>query len=382
MRQDWQMDKSGHLDYLICVASNRGRPPRARALYRDIAEQLRQRIVSGAWPHGRPAPPMLTTARELNVGRRVIRLAYETLAKERLLLSTPSHQYQVNARLGGPTLASGVILQIVGKNLQHFLGDDTQEIQAGLMTGLADLRLPLLVLHDDTLAEGIPKDIRSLPARGVLLAGYFQPKVLAQYEKLGVPCVRVDAPPSMPGLNTVCFDNEGATRQAVEHLAALGHEHLAFVQFALSRFSRIDPDSEERARAFRATLKDLRLPVHERSIVTTFSMSNPSSIEIRNLLSAKPRVTAVLATDQGRAMLVWKAAQKAGIQVPKDLSIASFRGLRSGREGQIEFSGPAINFFELGLQAADLVKKAPEPALTVRIPAQWVDRNTIANRDA
>lgn len=372
------MDKFAQADYVRSVSQNRGRPSRTRALYRDIADQLRQRIVSGAWPHGRPAPSMLAIARELNVGRRVIRLAYEALAKERLLLSTPRHQYQVNARVGGPTLASGVILQVVGKNLQHFLGEDTQEIQAGLMTGLAELRLPFLVLHDDALADGIPEDIPNLPTRGILLAGYFQPKVLAQYEKLSVPCVRVDAPPSMPGLNSVCFDNEGATRQAVERLAALGHKHMAFVQFALSRFSRIDPDSEERARAFRAALKDLRLPVHERSIVTTFSLSNPTSIEIRNLFSAKPRVTAVLAADPGRAMLVWKAAQNAGVQVPKDLSIASFRGLRPGKKVQMEFSGPAINFYELGLRAADLVKEAPKPARTIRIPAQWVDRTTLA----
>lgn len=44
----------------------------------------------------------------------------------------------------------------------------------------------------------------------------------------------------------------------------------------------------------------------------------------------------------------------------------------------MEFSGPAINFCALDLRAADLVKEAPEPARTVRIPAQWVDREAIA----
>ena len=71
----------------------------------------------------------------------------------------------------------------------------------------------------------------------------------------GTPVVYVDRPGSEVGADSVLSDNAGGVRSAVEHLAARGHRHIAFLGDDPAYWT-----AEQRHLAFRATHRALGLP--------------------------------------------------------------------------------------------------------------------------
>lgn len=346
-------------------------------LYQKLAEALRNRILSGELPQGSPAPPVLAIARQMGVSRHVARLAYRVLENERYLVKLGSHRYQVRKIVSSNVFMKDVILEIVGIPLPTFLQDYSADLQNGILSGVGDLNAPLLIAHDLSLCDGVPEDLTDVPIRGLLLIGHLRREVLERYARLRLPCVLVDRPPEKPFMHTVCIDNHGSTLEAVRRLADLGHRNIAFVQYGIGRFGRVDPDSEERVVAFRRAIKKLGLPHFENSVTTALSASNADSISLRNLLQKHPRFTAVLATDTDKAQNVLDAALKMGFQVPRDLSIAAFHGKSFFSPGRVRFAGPCTDFTAMGRRAALILNKQRSPRLVERIPAPWTDGPTV-----
>lgn len=359
------------------MPARRGRPSRSRALFRDVADQLRERIVSGQWPHGMPAPSVLAVARELNVGRQVVRSAYRALEQENHLIVGANRRYQVKRGVGGLTLTKGMILEVMTNPLPLFLVGENVEIQRGIMHAAGKLYLPMMLVHDNALRECVPEDLADLPIKGLLLFGHFKAPVLKRYEALRVPTVLVDRPPEGKFMHAAAVDNEGGVRASIKRLAELGHRDIAFVRFWLSGANMIDPDSEERVKAFRAALKEFNLPLHENAVATSLAFTNPDSATLRNLFNSRPRYTAVLATDAGKAQIVADAAHKLGLRVPRDLSIAAFGGMSGAKKTRSEFGGPRTDFYELGRRAGLLLHEPASPQRVERIPAVWEDGTTV-----
>lgn len=338
---------------------------------------LRERIVSGQWPHGMPAPPVLAVARELNVGRQVVRSAYRALEQENHLVVGANRRYQVKRGIGGLTLTKGMILEVMSNPLPLFLLGDNVDIQRGIMHAAGKLYLPFMIVHDSALRDGVPEDLADLPIKGLLLFGHFKPQVLKRYEALRVPTVLVDRPPEGKSMHSASVDNEGGMRASIKRLAELGHRDIAFVRFWLSGTNMIDPDSEERVRAFRAALKEFNLPLHDNAVATSLAYTNSDSVTLRNLFHSRPRYTAILATDAGKAQVVADAAQKLGLRVPRDLSIAAFGSQGSPKDGRTHFAGPRTDFYELGRRAGMLLHEPAAPQRIERIPSVWVDGPTV-----
>ena len=70
----------------------------------------------------------------------------------------------------------------------------------------------------------------------------------------------------------------------------------------------------------------------------------------------------------------FQAARQFGLSIPRDLSIVGFQ---SQAGDALDLSGPRIDFFEMGLQAARLVLGPRRPEQIVRIPALWHEGATI-----
>ncbi len=66
-------------------------------LYRQIYDQLRQDILSGALPPGMRLPSIRTLARDLRAGRNTVENAYAQLVLEGYVSALPRSGYRVNA---------------------------------------------------------------------------------------------------------------------------------------------------------------------------------------------------------------------------------------------------------------------------------------------
>lgn len=160
--------------------------------------------------------------------------------------------------------------------------------------------------------------------------------LLATALERGLPVVLVEQPP-VEGLPAVVIDDEGASREAAEHLLGLGHERLAVASMELTyqpkgglvglvrqwaatyRPSRARLAGYEAA-AENAGLNWTKMPVYE-CVENSPAQGRAAA---RKMLSQSPRPTAVLCMSDLLAAGVMAEAASQGLSVPDDLSVVGF----------------------------------------------------------
>lgn len=205
----------------------------------------------------------------------------------------------------------------------------------GLAEGIAPLGAAILLLADSGDPDA-PVSLDTAPMDAVVLVGC-SPKFWKQMETLqrrGIPMVAIEGAPG-GGIPEITIDNREATRLGAEHLRELGHERVATVTLPfdptrargeltaeLERAATIDT-SVERLRGARDVYPGIRAQV-----------AGASSIEEgleagRALLAdAASRPTAIIAQSDLLAAGVIQAAEELGLDVPADVSVVGFDGIR------------------------------------------------------
>jgi DNA-binding LacI/PurR family transcriptional regulator len=151
-----------------------------------------------------------------------------------------------------------------------------------------------------------------------------------------LPVVLVEQPP-VEGVPAVIIDDEGASREAAEHLIGLGHERLAVASMELSHRPEggIAVTARQRGATYRpsrarlagyetaATAAGLdweQVPVYE----CVGNSPEQGRAAARELLRQEPPPTAVLCMSDLLAAGVVEEAQSQGLSVPGDLSVVGF----------------------------------------------------------
>lgn len=193
------------------------------------------------------------------------------------------------------------------------------------------------------LIPGAPRDKRDTSAvREAAVDGLVvfcmaeEDPLLAAALERRLPMVLVEQPP-VEGLPAVVIDDEGASREAAEHLISLGHERLAVVSIELSYrpeggFASIERQRAATYRPSRARLAGYesaaesaglsweRTPVYE-SVENSVERGRQAA---RTLLEESPRPTAILCMSDLLATGVVEEAVRQGLSVPEDLSVVGF----------------------------------------------------------
>lgn len=151
-----------------------------------------------------------------------------------------------------------------------------------------------------------------------------------------LPVVLVEQPP-VEGLPAIVIDDEGASREAAEHLIGLGHERLAVVSIELTyrpegglvsivrqRAATYRP-ARSRLSGYSAAVEEAGLrwkqtPVYE-CVENSAAQGRAAA---RELLAAEPRPTAILCMSDLLAAGVVEEAATQGLSVPDDLSVVGF----------------------------------------------------------
>jgi LacI family transcriptional regulator len=146
-----------------------------------------------------------------------------------------------------------------------------------------------------------------------------------------VPVVLTDLIAENDLASAVGADYSSGTRQALEHLAALGHRRIGFIGF---------PNSAK-YQAYWQTLDRLDLS-YKPEWVYFFQLPDPAPgivagyHAMQTLLSSPgPRPTAVLATNDLVAMGTMEALNLAGIPVPDEISVIGYDDLGGSTKVQV-----------------------------------------------
>jgi DNA-binding LacI/PurR family transcriptional regulator len=231
---------------------------------------------------------------------------------------------------------SGVIGVVIGERLIDAFRDPVAvALLDGASEELTSLGSALLLLPGDSRRTGPPPErVARIPLDAVVFASCDDDHPLLDHARTrGVPMLTVEGP-RLVGIPFVDIDHHGGTREVVTHLVELGHREIAVAALPLGADARrgwVDP--ARRASIAWTLCRDRLEAVEEvlgRGVPTYEAAHNlveEGELVGAALLEATPRPTAVVAQSDLLAVGVIRAAHKAGVRVPADLSVAGFDGI-------------------------------------------------------
>jgi DNA-binding LacI/PurR family transcriptional regulator len=168
-------------------------------------------------------------------------------------------------------------------------------------------------------------------------------KALVKHDIPTVVCFRRDVP---KGIARVGIDNTQAMQVAVDHLVQHGHRRIAHMAAPVSNF-----DSIERRKLFRTAMRRHRLDEYSKCVVE--GMLPNWHVDYDNALVKlrAAKATAVVAFNDKLALGLWEAATRAGLQVPRDLSIVGMDDTQDATEKGL--TTVRISFHDVGRMAVD-----------------------------
>jgi len=202
--------------------------------------------------------------------------------------------------------------------------------------------------------------------------------LLEQLHRDGVVMVMVNRRPEGVDVPSITPDDAAGVELAVRHLAQLGHTRIAHVAGPPNTSTGVT-----RARAFRATVRDLGLDDDPSLVVTTSQWSeNAGATGLRGLLDEGVELTAVVAGNDLIALGCYDVFLERGIRCPDDVSVVGFNDMPFLDKLRPPLTTVAIPHQQIGAEAArlllDSIADPTRPARSVLLPVSLVVRGSTA----
>lgn len=177
--------------------------------------------------------------------------------------------------------------------------------------------------HDPKRMESSVRRMLERRVDGVAVMTFGMEEALNDLKLRGVPLVFVDVGPARPRVSNIRIDYLHGIRQAVQHLAALRHQRIAFISGPLHLKS-----AAARKEAFLTSLKEIGTPIESGLMVEGDHTIEGGMKAFEELLSKDPRPTAVLCSNDMTAIGVMRKSYEEGIRIPEELSLIGFDDIR------------------------------------------------------
>ena len=143
--------------------------------------------------------------------------------------------------------------------------------------------------------------------------------ILAELATADIPVVTVAMGRPRPNALNVRIDDSAAAEEMTQHLIDLGHRRIGFIVGHPTHIASI-----ERLRGFRAALDKNGIAPDEGLIEQGYFTYRSGLVAAQRLLARDPRPTAIFASNDDMAAAAVSVAHRAGLDVPKDVSIVGF----------------------------------------------------------
>lgn len=140
--------------------------------------------------------------------------------------------------------------------------------------------------------------------------------------KYSIPVVFFDRVPDLPDVHKVSFDMMCGTQEALEFLIAQGHRRIGVLNGPEEMRS-----SRQRTDMYQQVLQKKRLKIDLSLVVSTDLTKESTQQAMQELLSRKPRPTAVLAINDWVVLDAIQYARAAGYTINEDLYFVSYANL-------------------------------------------------------
>jgi DNA-binding LacI/PurR family transcriptional regulator len=208
--------------------------------------------------------------------------------------------------------------------------------------------------HEPDRGTGFLEQVAGSLSDGVLVAnnGDLPLEELLALQERGIPVVisvweRPDEPPGIP---CVTFDSKGAGRLAAQHLVEYGHRRIGAIvgspKLGIHGARYAGFREVVRAAKIRQSIAD------ERFTKDSFEHGYEAA---KDLLSARPDLTAIFVSNDLPALGVLNAASDLGYSVPDDLSVVSITDIIPARQSRPGLTTVAIPTAEMAEKGVNLL---------------------------
>lgn len=159
---------------------------------------------------------------------------------------------------------------------------------------------------------------RKVEGVAIMTFGIEEP-LLDQLAKRKVPLVFIDVGPDRPGVSVLKVDYHHGIRRAVQHLAALGHRHIAFISGPMRLHS-----AQSRLAAFSKSMQECGITPDASQIIEGDHTLEGGVAAMEKLLSLEHMPTAVVCSNDMTAIGVLHKLYRTGLRVPDDISVIGF----------------------------------------------------------
>jgi len=202
-----------------------------------------------------------------------------------------------------------------------FVGDVQQG--ATLRCREAGYHLVVESLHNDApdLAQQVSRMVSALQPDGMILTPPLcdNPAVLKALRENQTPCVLMSPARDVKGMPSVRMDDTKAAEEMTNLLLGLGHQRIAFIKGPSDQAA-----SGLRYQGYARAMQSHGIAVDPAYVCTGDFVFQSGVDAAQQLLSRRARPTAIFAGNDDMALGVLAAAQRLGLAVPNDLSIAGF----------------------------------------------------------
>ncbi|MEU5954632.1 LacI family DNA-binding transcriptional regulator [Streptomyces sp. NPDC047525] len=179
------------------------------------------------------------------------------------------------------------------------------------------------------------------------------------------------------GCPTITVDNHAAAHDITDHLVALGHRRITFIEGPSGMTV-----TRQRREGFLARMRDAGLGGGAYCVPGGFDYEAGHTATLR-LIARRPLPDAVLAANDEVAVGALGALRQAGIDVPGEISVAGINDLRVAQH--VGLTTVSLPLYEMGsLAARHIIDSAPgaatDGAATTTLSHRLVPRETTARR--
>jgi DNA-binding LacI/PurR family transcriptional regulator len=186
---------------------------------------------------------------------------------------------------------------------------------------------------------------RKVEGVAVMTFGIEEP-LLQHLAARNIPLALVDFELPSPLVSTLRVDYGAGLRQAVHHLAALGHRQITFVSGPRALHS-----AKARVESFQTATKEAKIASRSAMVIEANHTLEGGMLAFERLRSRGELPTAIMCSNDMTAIGVLRSAYAVGVKVPKDLSIIGFDDIRFA-----EFTTPPLTTVQMS--RVDLARAA------------------------
>ena len=259
-----------------------------------------------------------TVSRVLNGSSKVRRETTEHVRKMIAQLNYIPNTSARNLRIGRSEMF-GLIVSDIKNPFFPDLIDQFESLAAAQ-------NIDVVFTHTNYNSQRLATCVRRLVERNVdaiaVMTSEVDESALLLATQSRIPVVLLNQPSLSPKYISVLVDYTRGYREAVGHLAKLGHRNIVFLAGPEDLSS-----ARKRRKAFEAAARKFNIPADDKHRVYGDMRVEGGRAAMETLLGRKPRPTAVVAVNDLMAIGALQAASAAGLNVPDDVSIIGFDDL-------------------------------------------------------